>query len=190
MYPYTSGSLKNCEKNISAAEKGRLLEPESDLRITELIKSAVKAKNSAAEGYKNLMSKISDSSDRETVRSVYLEELRHKKLLEAMLEAKDEKAAPQTDSDNNKSVKDILSEYAVIEIESARFFRDLSVIAENTYPNKAQTMLSIMNDEQNHAMLNIYLFTKYQYENDAALSENTHNTECTEEIPPQDLNEA
>ncbi len=178
MYPYmsnASNSSKDSEKPIKAAEKDNSSVPENDARITELILKAIASETESADGYKNLMATVVDSRDRETIRSMYLDELRHKKLLSAMLENPSIIPADlQYRNIDAKGIQEVLSEAIINEIEAARFYRDLAIVMEPQYPSQARTILSIMNDEQNHAVLDSYLFTKYQ---DAKAILNTNASE-------------
>ena len=84
MYPYNpqSAEVKE-EKGIISAQNDAAMADNSDInRILYLLATAINAKEKAAEKYAGILDNIDNPKDRETARSIYLEELRGKKLLE------------------------------------------------------------------------------------------------------------
>ena len=181
MYPYNAQSAETKdEKGIIAAQNHVSSANSEDIsRILDLLTSAVSAKEKAAEKYAGILDMIYSPKDRETVRSIYLEELRGKKLLEQIkseieeisndhlteeteetIETEKDETFPPEDSD---TLSGAFNGMITAEIESARFFRDLASVMEPYYSDYANTVLSIMNDDQNHAILDTMLYTQSMF---------------------------
>ena len=82
MYPYTSC---NGSSDIFAAEKTDSISPDRE-RLLSLIDTAIDFKQRAADKYFFILDEIKDDDDREIVRSIYIDEIRGKKLLESIKE--------------------------------------------------------------------------------------------------------
>ena len=180
MYPYNpqSAEVKE-EKGIISAQNDAAMADNSDInRILYLLATAINAKEKAAEKYAGILDNIDNPKDRETARSIYLEELRGKKLLEQIKsEIEDAHSMEYTeDTSGPEIVKDetfppeathplsaAFNGMITAEIESARFFRDLASVLEPYYSEYADTVLSIMNDDQNHAVLDTMLYTQNMF---------------------------
>ena len=178
MYPYNAQSAETKdEKGIIAAQNDVSSSSSEDInRILDLLTSAVSAKEKAAEKYAEILDMIYSPKDRETVRSIYLEELRGKKLLEQIkseieemsnnhsteetVETEKDETFPPEESD---TLSGAFNNMITAEIESARFFRDLASVMEPYYNDYANTVLSIMNDDQNHAILDTMLYTQNMF---------------------------
>ncbi len=180
MYPYNpqSAEVKE-EKGIISAQNDAAMADNSDIsRILYLLATAINAKEKAAEKYAGILDNIDNPKDRETARSIYLEELRGKKLLEQIkTEIEEASAAEYTENTSGPEIeKDetfppetthplsaAFNGMITAEIESARFFRDLASVLEPYYSEYADTVLSIMNDDQNHAVLDTMLYTQNMF---------------------------
>ena len=178
MYPYNPQSAEVKEEmGVEAAQKAaEPSENEYTSRILYLLTTAVNAKEKAAEKYAGILDMIDNPKDRETVRSIYLEELRGKKLLEQIkseiedmskdsyteetVETEKDETFPPEETDTLSSQ---FNGMITAEIESARFFRDLASVMEPYYNNYANTVLSIMNDDQNHSVLDTMLYTQNMF---------------------------
>lgn len=176
MYPYNpqSAELKEVKGVIAAQNDASMADNEDINRILYLLTTAVNAKEKAAQKYAGILDNINNPKDRETVRSIYLEELRGKKLLEQIkTEIEQEHSAEYTEytleteiekdetfpPEAKHPLSDAFNGMITAEIESARFFRDLASVMEPYYDDYTDTVLSIMNDDQNHAVLDTMLYT-------------------------------
>ena len=178
MYPYNAQSAETKdEKGIIAAQNHVSSANSEDIsRILDLLTSAVSAKEKAAEKYAQILDMIYSPKDRETVRSIYLEELRGKKLLEQIKSEIEEISNDHLTEETVETEKDetfppeetgtlsgAFNGMITAEIESARFFRDLASVMEPYYSDYANTVLSIMNDDQNHSVLDTMLYTQNMF---------------------------
>ncbi len=178
MYPYNAQSAEaKDEKGIISAQNDVFPSNSQDIsRILDLLESAVSAKEKAAEKYSKILDTVYSPKDRETVRSIYLEELRGRKLLEQikseiedMSNISSSEETFQTENDETfmpeetETLSGAFNSMITAEIESARFFRDLASVMEPYYSSYAKTVLSIMDDDQNHAVLDTMLYTQSMF---------------------------
>ena len=154
MYPY------NIDKPIQkASPDGTFPEPiSSDERLLELLIIAMEYEVDQATKYKQMAEATTDEESKDMLRSMYLDENRHKVLLNEIYTQLSGSGAPEivpeeiTLSENFDSE---LKRNIVWEIEEAEFYRDLTLMLDEDYLK--DILQSILNDEQNHAILNTYL---------------------------------
>ena len=164
MYPYMSNNSGEKEKNISAAQKNG----NDNSRTAELISSAIKNKYKAADTYKKIADNTSDSEQEAVIRSIYNEEIKNIELLKELYTELADNNFDNTDTEFDieldfGNMSEIFKTMCKAEIESAGFFRDLSIIAKDMPDNFSETFLIIMNDEQNHSVLDSLMFTECMF---------------------------
>ena len=161
MYPYISDNSDKNTKNISAAQKYVF----DTKRIAELIESATENKYKAADTYKKIADNTSDSEQEAVVRSIYNEEIKNIELLKELYTDITGSNFDNTDTEFNieldfGNMSEIFKTMCKAEIESAGFFRDMAEITKDMPGNFSETLLVIMNDEQNHSVLDSLMFTE------------------------------
>jgi len=157
MYPY------NIDKPIQkATPDGTFPEPISnDDRLLELMIMAMQDETNDAAKYQRMSVDATDEESKDILRSMYLDESRHKTLLNEIYSQLSGSDAPEIVPEVDEemvSYTDQLKKNVVAEIEGARFYRDLSMLIDDT--NLKHIMFGILDDEQNHSVLNMYLLTK------------------------------
>jgi Rubrerythrin. len=157
MYPY------NIDKPIQkATAQGTFPEPiPNDERLLELMLMAMQDEVNDAEKYREMSNTTTDEEDKDIFRTMYLDNARHKVLLGEMYSHLSGVDAPELTPEPNEET---LSHYEQLrknvtsEIESAKFYRDLSTLVDDS---DSKHMLSgILSDKQNNSILNMYLLTK------------------------------
>ena len=161
MYPYISDNSDKNIKNISAAQKYVF----DTKRIAELIESAIENKYKAADTYKKIADNTSDSEQEAVIRSIYNEEIKNIELLNELYTDITGSNFADTDTEFNieldfGNMSEIFKTMCKAEIESAGFFRDMAEITKDIPDNFSETLLVIMNDEQNHSVLDSLMFTE------------------------------
>ena len=159
MYPYISDNSDKNIKNISAAQKYVF----DTKRIAELIESATGNKYKAADTYKKIADNTSDSEQEAVVRSIYNEEIKNIELLKELYTDITGSNFDNADTEFNieldfGNMSEIFKTMCKAEIESAGFFRDMAEITKDMPDNFSETLLVIMNDEQNHSVLDNLMF--------------------------------
>ncbi|MDD3570781.1 MAG: ferritin-like domain-containing protein [Lachnospiraceae bacterium] len=157
MYPY------NIDKPIQkAAREGSLPVPiSSDERLLELIVMAMQDEVNDATKYKKMSEETTDEESKDILRSMYLDENRHKVLLNEIYTSLSGNGVPEITTekvDEKISYTDQLKKNITEEVEGARFYRDLSLMLTDDYLK--HILFSILDDEQNHSILNMYLLMK------------------------------
>ncbi|MCI8342038.1 MAG: ferritin-like domain-containing protein [Firmicutes bacterium] len=154
MYPYNlDESEKSPDKSLTAQNINY------DEKLAELLIMAMEYEAEDAAKYKTLSSLSQKEDDIEILRSMFLDEVRHSKLLGEIYE-KMFGVVPQIQPKeyvfDGNNLADEYNKNIVSEVESARFYRDLS----NMFTDQSilNTINSMLNDEQNHSVLNVYLF--------------------------------
>ena len=161
MYPYISDNSDKNIKNISAAQKYAF----DTKRIAELIESAIENKYKAADTYKKIADNTSDIEQEAVIRSIYNEEIKNIELLKELYTDITGSNFDDTDTEFNieldfGNMSEIFKTMCKAEIESAGFFRDMAEITKDMPDNFSETLLVIMNDEQNHSVLDNLMFTE------------------------------
>lgn len=161
MYPYISDNSDKNIKNISATQKYVF----DTKRIAELIESATENKYKAADIYKKIADNTSDSEQEAVVRSIYNEEIKNIELLKELYTDITGSNFDNADTEFNieldfGNMSEIFKTMCKAEIESAGFFRDMAEITKDMPDNFSETLLVIMNDEQNHSVLDNLMFTE------------------------------
>ncbi|MEA5083987.1 MAG: ferritin-like domain-containing protein [Lachnospiraceae bacterium] len=154
MYPY------NIDKPIQKTSMdGSVPEPiASDERLLELIIIAMEYEVNQATKYKQMAEATTDEESKDMLRSMYLDENRHKVLLNEIYTQLSGSGAPEIVAKELPLSGNYILELKrniVWEIEEAEFYRDLTLMLNDEYLK--QILQSILNDEQNHAILNTYL---------------------------------
>lgn len=154
MYPY------NIDKPIQkATPEGSFPEPiSSDERLLALIIIAMEYEVDQATTYKEMFEASTDEETRDILRSMYLDENRHKVLLNEVYTQLSGAGAPEIipkEVNLNPNNVDQLKRNILWEIGEAELYRDLTLMLDDDYLK--DIIQSILNDEQNHAILNTYL---------------------------------
>lgn len=158
MYPY------NIDKPIQkATPEGSFPEPiSSDERLLELMIMAMQDEVNDAAKYKKMSDDATDEDSKDILRSIYLDENRHKVLLNEIYTQLSGSGAPELTAeemdDDDISYTDQLKRNITSEVEGAKYYRDLTLMLSDEYLK--QILQSILNDEQNHSVLNMYLLMK------------------------------
>lgn len=157
MYPY------NIDKPIQkATAEGTFPEPiSSDERLLELMIMAMQDEVNDATKYKKMSDNATDEDSKDLFRSMYLDENRHKVLLNEIYTSLSGNGAPEIvaeEMDDDISYTDQLKSNVTSEVEGAKYYRDLTLMLSDEYLK--QIVQSILNDEQNHSILNMYLLMK------------------------------
>ena len=152
------------EKYISAAQKN----DNDNSRTAELISTAIKNKYKAADTYKKIADNTADSGQESVIRSIYNEEIKNIELLKELYSDLTGNNFDNTDTEFDieldfGNMSEIFKDMCKAEIESAGFFRDLSIITKDMPDNFSETFLIIMNDEQNHSVLDSLMFTECMF---------------------------
>ena len=150
-------------KNISAAQKNN-----DNSRTAELISSAIKNKYKAADTYKKIADNTADSEQEAVVRSIYNEEIKNIELLKELYTDISGSNFDNADTEFNieldfGNMSEIFKTMCKAEIESAGFFRDMAEITKDMPDHFSETLLIIMNDEQNHSVLDSLMFTECMF---------------------------
>ena len=157
MYPY------NIDKPIQkATPEGSFPEPISgDERLLELMVMAMQDEVNDAAKYKKMSEGTTDEESKDILRSMYLDENRHKVLLNEVYTSLSGNGVPEINVEEMEekiSYPDQLKKNLTAEIEGVKFYRDLSLMLTDDYLK--HILFSILNDEQNHSVLNMYLLMK------------------------------
>ena len=155
MYPY------NTEMPIKKAGNENLFAQNSnnDEKLAELMIMAIEEEANDEQKYKALAAAAVKEEDVEILRSIFLDESRHKKLLGEIYEELYGVVPQVKAKEYNFEGADLAAKYnknIISEVQAARFYRDLA----NMFTDQEiiNTIMSILNDEQNHSVLNVYLF--------------------------------
>lgn len=157
MYPY------NIDKPIQkATPEGSFPQPvSSDERLLELMVMAMQDEVNDAAKYKKMSEGTTDEESKGILRSMYLDENRHKVLLNEVYTSLSGNGVPEITAeevDEKTSYTDQLKKNVTEEIEGVRFYRDLSLMLTDDYLK--HILFSILDDEQNHSILNMCLLMK------------------------------
>lgn len=158
MYPY------NIDKPIQkATAEGTFPEPIStDERLLELVTMAMQDEVNDASKYKKMSEDTTDEESKDVLRSMYFDENRHKVLLNEIYTNLSGNGAPEIVAEemdgDDISYTDQLKRNVIGEVEGAKYYRDLSLMLNDEYLK--QILYSILDDEQNHSILNMYLLMK------------------------------
>ncbi|MBR5467836.1 MAG: ferritin-like domain-containing protein [Firmicutes bacterium] len=151
MYPYI-----NEEKNIFASEEELEVQIPSQ-RIAQLINQALIEEVSSVYLYDTLADNSKNELCTKQYRSIANDDRFHIKLLKEMY--KDLTGIDPPDNWEDSANIDIktVNETILNEIETAKFYRDLLAAVEEDFLK--DKINYIINDKQNHAILNTYLLT-------------------------------
>lgn len=154
MYPY------NIDKPIHKTNvDGPFPEPISgNERLLDLLIIAMEYEVDQAMTYKEMFDSTADEESRDILRNMYLDENRHKVLLNEVYTQIAGTGAPEivpNDVEIDPNFTTQLKRNILWEIGEAEFYRDLTLMLDDDYLKGI--IQSILNDEQNHAILNTYL---------------------------------
>lgn len=164
MYPYNTNN-DHSKRSIKAARK-EFPEPLSNNdSMSQLFSNAMADESRDAVKYRNMMdyfSKNGLADLSEVAKSMYADESKHKMMLQTMADENGiEYNMPEEseEGENDFSPEGLLKNVAS-EIEGARFYRDFARVLRNENVEDMAIMYELMNDEQNHAVLNDYLYLR------------------------------
>lgn len=127
---------------------------ESDNHLLELILMAIEDETSDILKYKTLSDLAPDQESKEILKSIYLDETRHKKLFQEIYSILSGTEAPEVQEPEVtiENYSDEISGSVLDEIDAARFYRDIYIMLDKN-AELSGIVNGIMNDEQNHAIL-------------------------------------
>ncbi len=146
MYPYMNN------KPIFATETPVLEPEESTSRFALLIEEAVAEENLSILQYDALAKAANNKECADIYTSMANDDRYHIKLLQEVYKELTGIKMPIRDAENAPENK---TSHVLNEIETAKFYRDLAFSTENN--QFTNTFNLIMNDKQNHALLNMYI---------------------------------
>lgn len=128
-----------------------------DSRLLALILMAIEDETAEAIKYKTLSESAPDQHARDIFRQIYLDESRHKRLFERIYTSIAGSPPPEIPIPQLPILEysEQLRINVLDELGEARFYRDIFLLLENL--DYAKLVDTIINDEQNHAVLNNYL---------------------------------
>jgi|GEM_PF-2967267 len=162
MYPYNT-SNERAKKSIVAARKDFPEPLANNTSLSELFSNAIADETMDSAKYKALMDYLTKNGLddlAQLAKTMYSDESSHKMLLEAM--ADDDGIEYTEPSDMTEefdfSLEGLLNNVSS-EIEGARFYRDFMRVLNNENAGDTEVISDIMNDEQNHAVLNSLIYS-------------------------------
>ncbi len=174
MYPYNMQNFNNMqnymENTNNNSRRPEIIEVEeaigpsveADDKILTMLDEAITDEMKGYEYYKRLQVMF-DDKDKETVRHISLDEMKHRKILEDLYQRISGTKAPTFKVDDIQISRNLLVEIAksiMNEYDDSEFYRKLYFMLEN--PEYRDMIFEIMTDEQNHAGKLNYLYSKYK----------------------------
>lgn len=129
-------------------------------RLLKIINLAIQKEISEANKYKIMWERAEDEYTAGVLKTLYFDECKHKCLLEELYISISQTPLPEP-SEQPVPIVSPLTQYnqcIIDEIETARFYNDMLLMLNN--PKDISVIHSLINDEQNHAILNLYLLAK------------------------------
>lgn len=174
MYPYNMQNYRYAENNntnnnnirrpeIIELEEAIGPSVEADDKILTMLDEAITDEMKGYEYYKRLQPMFDDTKDKETMRHISLDEMKHRKILEDLYQKISGTEAPTFKVDDISISRNLLVELAksiMNEYDDSEFYRKLYFMLQN--PEYRDMILEIMTDEQNHAGKLNYLYSKYK----------------------------
>lgn len=179
MYPY---NLRNnnyvnkdieTEKVVDTQEVNKMKEVtqmkeegdrvETDDKILTLIEEAIGDEFRDYEYYKRLQALFDEAKDKETIRHISLDEMKHKKMLEELYFKLSGQKPPLPRIEDIKITKNLLVELAksiASEFDGTEFYRKLYFLFKK--PEYRDMMFELLHDEHIHAGKLTYLYSKYK----------------------------
>lgn len=148
MYPYINDGD---EKQIHASELKTSHSRPLSSRIAQLLLEAIAEEEVCAQYYEDLSQKEENALCSKLYMSAANDDRHNIKSLEEMYKAITGLDAPKS----RKTAFEAPSDMVLNEMENARFYRDLAAVSDDTALK--EMLCAIMNDKQNHALLNIYI---------------------------------
>ena len=173
MYPYNSNLSKtanNTKPKANSSVKPSAISKAANIsngnngetsKILAMIEEALGDELHDYEYYRQLHSLFDDANDKEIIRHISLDELKHKKMLEELYRKISGKDAPVPNIQEVKISRNLLEEISksiANEYEGSTFYRTLYFLFQN--PEYRDIIFEIMNDELIHAGKLTYLYAK------------------------------
>lgn len=171
MYPYNfrnnnyvNKSPVEIETENDVQEVNQMKEGgETDEKILSLIEEAIGDEFRDYEYYKRLQALFDEAKDKETIRHISLDEMKHKKMLEDLYFKLSGRKPPLPKIEDIKITKNLLVELAksiANEFDGTEFYRKLYFLFKK--PEYRDMMFELLNDEHIHAGKLTYLYSKYK----------------------------
>lgn len=167
MYPYNLQNYGNDDISKESIEITDLEQtahkPETDEKILILIEEAISDEFKDYEYYKRLQTLFDDSKDKESIRRISLDEMKHKKMLEELYSKLSGRKPPLPRPEDIRITRNLLVELAksiAHEFDGVEFYRKLYFLLKN--PEYRDMMFEILTDEHIHAGKLTYLYSKYK----------------------------
>lgn len=164
MYPYNIGETKytkNPSVITAASTPSKAALPIPDDKLLTLIKEAIVDENKDAFFYKELMNRQKSKTDQEILRSLYLDEMKHKKYFQEIYQILTGEKLPEPEETSKSPESNLISAYEKSffgELEAVEFYRQILFSILN---QEIRDMLyEIITDEQKHAAKLQYLLWK------------------------------
>ncbi|MCI1959390.1 MAG: ferritin-like domain-containing protein [Clostridia bacterium] len=169
MYPYNTNTNANMNTNASRKKKSikatRKDFPEplnNNDSLSQLFSAAMLDETKDAAKYRGMMEYLSKNgldNLAEVAKSMYADECRHRTLLKNMADTDGIMYnEPGEITDEFDYTPEGILQDVYAEVEGARFYRDFARVLQNEDMGDIETLDEIMNDEQNHAVLNDYIY--------------------------------
>ncbi len=163
MYPYNTTTLqeKSMEKSENYAIKNESDLLKEDERLKDLVLIAQNDTKKLQDSYAKLMEVGMLSDVKNLLQTMYLDEVKHEKLLDEVLylleqEKEEETSELRTDLDVKNAIESLLLQ----EMDAATFYRNLANSIEGTGPIK-DIFTEIACNKQTHGTGLTYIYTKY-----------------------------
>lgn len=170
MYPYNMQSYMENENNsnnrapeIIEVEEAIGPSVEADTKVLTMMDEAITDEMKGYEYYKRLQTMFDDPKDKDTVRHMSLDEMKHRRMVEDLYKDITGKTAPTFKADDIRISRNLLVELAnsiMNEYEDVEFYRRLLFMLKN--PDYRDRLFEILTDEQSHAGKLNYLYSKYK----------------------------
>jgi len=133
--------------------------------VIEMIKEAIKDEKSDGIFYDTIADMLTDENDKKIMHKVYHDEDKHRKMFIEIYEMLTEEAFPENETDSSeKEVSQNMAENfenaLFDEISAIEFYRKLYFVFLNQEIRDA--LFEIITDEQNHADIVNYMYSKYK----------------------------
>lgn len=169
MYPYNMQSYaennNNNNRRPEIVEVEEAIGPsvEADDKVLTMLDEAITDEMKGYEYYKRLQPMVDDVKDKETIRHISLDEMKHRKMIEDLYQKISGVKAPTFKVDDIRISRNLSAELAnsiMNEYDDAEFYRKLYFMLQN--PEFRDMLFEILTDEQNHAGKLNYLYSKYK----------------------------
>jgi rubrerythrin len=167
MYPYNmpTTTRTTIKKDVSASESNTGLR--NDEKILNMLRIALQEAYDAADAYQRLLAEKDLQRDSHTIRTAYLDELKHQHLIQEVFYEIFQETLPMDKIELNIGEKnayisyvDAFEDLLHTELENIDFYRELFSLITNTIAK--DMLLEIMMDKQDHAIRLQHLYCKYK----------------------------